>query len=149
MDPDMGAYVTNEKGEILGVSEVRDRMIRGQPLVVRGFDDGGMLGLGAVWGGLMNLNRGVSYPWFLSNFVFKIECPQVSAFNQRSRPDRWYFQLIPDGYRPDLLRAPAPEVTKSGRRVCFINDEDLFWQKPAAARQGERRQPLREPARAN
>ncbi len=129
MDPDMGAYVTNEKGEILGVSEVRDRLVRGRALVVRGFDGGGLLGFEGVWGELMNFKRGVSYPWFLSDFVFKIECPQVSAFNQRSRPDRLYFELIPDGYRPELLR--APDTTKSGRRIVFINDEGLFWQKPA------------------
>ncbi len=128
MDPDMGAYVTNEKGEILGVSEVRDRLVRGQALVVRGFDGGGLLGLEGVWRDLMNFRRGVSYAWFLSDFVFKIECPQVSMFNQRSRPNRSYFQLIPDGYRPDLLH--APRTTASGRRICFINDEGLFWQKP-------------------
>ncbi len=129
MDPDMGAYVTNEKGDVLGVSEVRDHLVRGQALVVRGFDGGGLLGLVGVWGDLMNFKRGVSYPWFLSDFVFKIQCPQVSMFNQRSRPNRSYFQLIPDGYRPELLR--APKTTESGNRIYFVNDEGLFWQKPA------------------
>lgn len=129
MDPDMGAYVTNDKGDILGVSEVRDRLVRGQRLVVRGFDDGGLLGLGGAWQELMNFKRGVSYPWFLTDFVFKIQCPQVSMFDQRSRPNRSYFQLIPDGYRPELLR--APDTTKSGNTIYFVNDEGLFWQKPA------------------
>jgi len=133
MDPDMGAYVTNERGDILGVSEVRDRLVRGRALGVRGFDDGGPLGLGGAWQELMNFKRGVSYPWFLSDFVFKIECPQVSMFNQRGLPKRAYFQLIPDGYRPDLLR--ASKTTASGRRVFFVNDEGLFWQKPAAPSQ--------------
>ena len=133
MDPDVGAYVTNEKGDLLGVSELRDRLVRGQALVVRGFDDGGVLGLAGLWEELMQFKRGVSYPWFLTDFVFKVQCPQVSRFNQRSLPNRSYFQLIPDGYRPELLR--APDTTGSGKRVYFVNDEGLFWQKPAAPSQ--------------
>ncbi len=34
---------------------------------------------------------------------------------------------------PDLLR--APETTKSGRRIFFINDVGSFWQEPAGQSQ--------------
>ena len=39
MDPDIGAYVTDEKGSILGVSEIRSRMIAGLPLRVKDVDE--------------------------------------------------------------------------------------------------------------
>jgi len=37
--------------------------------------------------------------------------------------------LIPDGYRPHLLREPT--ITDSGKIIVYTNDEDLFWKKPA------------------
>jgi len=76
----------------------------------------------------VNFIRGVSYTWFLSEFVFKIRCPAVSAFDQASKPDRVYFELIPDGYRGELLHGPV--MTETGKQIICINDEDLFWQKP-------------------
>ncbi len=59
----------------------------------------------------------------------KIRCPQRSIFNQAAQSERVYFELIPDGYREELLLRP-PELTKSGKRIVYLNDEDLFWQKP-------------------
>jgi hypothetical protein len=59
---------------------------------------------------------------------FKIECPQNSLFNLAAVPNRVYFELIPDGYRKELLR--APRIAPRGKTVVFTNDEGLFWQKP-------------------
>ena len=39
-----------------------------------------------------------------------------------------YFELIPDGYREELLQ--APKITEEGRKTVYINDEGLFWQEP-------------------
>jgi hypothetical protein len=67
--------------------------------------------------------------WFLTDFVFKIRCPQRSLFNQAAEPDRVYYELIPDGYREDLLREPT--ITDGGKIIVYTNDEDLFWQQPS------------------
>ncbi len=126
MDPDFGVYVTDEKGAILGVAEIRNRLIAGEPLVVEELDTSQSV-LARTWGGVRNLIEGVDYPWFLSKFIFKIRCPQVSRFNQRSMSDKAYFELLPDGYREELLR--ESRMTERGK-VVYINNEGLFWQKP-------------------
>ncbi len=126
MDPDFGVYVTDEKGVILGVAEIRHRLIAGEPLEVKGLDTSESA-LERTWGDVQNFFQGVDYPWFLSAFIFKIQCPQVSRFNQRSMPDKVYFELLPDGYREELLRESG--ATKRGK-VVYVNDEELFWQKP-------------------
>ncbi len=127
MDPDFGVYVTDEKGAILGVAEIRNRLIAGEPLVVEDLDTS-QSALTRTWGGVRNYMEGVDYLWYLSKNIFKTECPQVSKFNQRSMPDKVYFGLLPDGYREELLR--ESRMTERGK-VVYINDEELFWQKPA------------------
>jgi len=127
MDPDMGAYVTDEKGTILGVPEIRSRMIAGRVPRVKDVDDTGRLARARDdWS---NFIRGVDYLWFLSEFLFKIRCPQRSLFNQASEPNRVMVELIPDGYREELLQEPRTD--ERGRKIISINDEGLFWQRPS------------------
>lgn len=127
MDPDFGVYVTDEKGAILGIAEIRSRLIAGQPLVVKpvgpqpGF-------LAQAWSNVRSFIDGTSYFWYLSKNIFKVECQQYSRFNQAAHPNRVYFDLIPDGYREELLR--EPKITERGNKVVYLNDEGLFWQKP-------------------
>lgn len=127
MDPDCGAYVTDERGNVLGVREVRRRLVAGEPLGVRGL--GGDSGLAAAWDEAKNRMRGVSYRWFLSAFAFKIRCPQCSQFNQAADPGRAFFELLPDGYRGELMG--TSETTASGKRIVYVNDEETFWQRPS------------------
>ena len=68
--------------------------------------------------------------WFLTDFMFKIRCPQRSLFNQAAEPNRVYFELLPDDYRDELLQ--QPKITEDGRRTFYLNDEGLFWQDPPA-----------------
>ena len=126
MDPDFGVYVTDEKGSILGVAEIRSRLIAGEPLVVKDLTTG-RSGLAKAWDDFRNFVDGSDYLWFLSDFIFKMRCPQISMFDQRSKPNKVYFELLPDGYREELLQ--EPEMTERGK-IIYLNDEGLFWQKP-------------------
>jgi hypothetical protein len=125
-DPDFGAYVTDENSSPLGVAEIRNRMIAGEPLVVVGLDTSQSI-LAESWGSIKEFVEGADYLWYLSKNIFKIRCPQVSHFNEIAMPDKVYFELLPDGYRDDLLH--KSEMITSGK-VFYINDENLFWQKP-------------------
>jgi hypothetical protein len=127
MDPDLGAYMTDEKGTILGVAEIRSRMIAGRPLRVKDLVDAGRLE--SARNDWSNFTRGVDYLWFLSDFLFKIQCPKRSVFNQASEPKRVMIELIPDGYREELLQEPRTD--ERGRKIISINDQGLFWQKPS------------------
>ena len=126
MDPDFGAYLTDEEGNILGVSDVRSRLIAGQPLVPKDVNEGGRFS--TAWDNARGFIQGADYIWFLTDFVFKIRCPQRSLFNQAAEPNRVYFELIPDGYREEQLQ--APRITDTGRKIICLNDEGLFWQNP-------------------
>jgi hypothetical protein len=127
MDPDFGVYMTDETANILGVAEIRSRLISGEPLVVKSFDTSQSV-LSRSWANVRGYIKGADYLWYLRKNIFKIQCPQVSMFNQRSMPDKVYFELLPDGYREELLQ--TSQMTGRGK-VVFINDAGLFWQKPA------------------
>jgi hypothetical protein len=129
MDPDFGVYVTDEKGNIMGTAEIRSRLIAGEPLVVKDVVDNGKNIFADAWANLRDFIDGTNYLWYLRKNIFKIQCPQVSMFDQRSKPNKVYFELIPDGYREELLK--EPKITERGK-IVDINDEGLFWQKPEA-----------------
>jgi hypothetical protein len=133
MDPDFGVYVTDEQGAILGVAEIRSRLVAGRPMTVKPLDPPPGF-LARAWSNVQDFVDGTSYLWYLQKNLFKIECPQKSLFNLAAVPDRVHFQLIPDGYREEQLR--TPQITAQGKRVVFTNDEGLFWQKPEGASVG-------------
>ena len=128
MDPDFGVYVTDEKGNILGISEIRSRLIAGEPLVAKDVVSTGASLFEKARTSLRDFIEGADYLWYLRKNIFKIRCPQVSTFDQRSKPNKVYFELIPDGYRGELLQ--EPKMTERGK-IVYINDEVLFWQEPA------------------
>jgi hypothetical protein len=118
MDPDFGGYFMDEDGNILGIPEIRRRLISGAPLVVN--QD--------VRGFTMVLGKG-SYPWYLSKNIFRYACSQRNEFDHETeRKNRIDYELIPDGYRDELLL--EPEITKRGSKIVYTNDEDFFWQNP-------------------
>jgi hypothetical protein len=77
--------MTDDKRNILGVAEIRSRLIAGESLVVK--DVSGRSVFANAWDNMSNFIDGADYPWFLSDFIFKIRCPQISMFNQRSKPN--------------------------------------------------------------
>jgi hypothetical protein len=118
MDPDFGGYLMDEKGNLLGITEIRRRLIAGQPLLpnrdIKGFT--------------MVLGKG-SYAWYLSKNIFKYACARRSEFDQETtRKDKVYYELIPDGYEEKLLH--EAQTTPRGNKIIYVNAEDLFWQKP-------------------
>ncbi len=128
MDPDFGVYVTDEKNTILGTAEIRRRLIVGDTLVVHAVDEPQGV-FARTWSDAREVLDGRSYLWYLSKNLFKVRCPQVSMFAELSQPSRVYVELIPDGYREELLKEPAR--TSNGKQMIYINDEKLFWQRPA------------------
>lgn len=118
MDADMCAYLRDESDQILGIGEIRHRMVTDEKLMVND-EIGGLSKHLGKW----------SYPWYLSKNIFRCRCQQISQFDQESRRDpRIYYELIPDGFHEEWLT--EPKVTKRGNKTIYINDERLFWQRP-------------------
>lgn len=118
MDPDFGGYFMDESGNILGIAEIRRRLIAGQPLLPNRDAKGFTVILGKD-----------SYPWYLSKNIFRYSCSQCSKFDQETlKQGKVLYKLIPDGFDEELLL--EPQSTPCGITIIYVNDEKLFWQKP-------------------
>ncbi len=113
VDPTFYAYVTDENGTLLGIAEVRERLINGRPLVLN--ED-------ANW----NHESQQTKEYYLENYMAKnlyyIECVTENRFNPESRyrdTGSIYVKLV-----------PSDEEETSNERMIFTHDADYFWQAP-------------------
>lgn len=111
MDPTENAWVTDEEGNLLGISEVRERLRSGRPL---------LLNREANW----NNRRQTTKENYLDNYMAKnlyyVECPLRSEFGTEAKPyDRKnYVNLLPTGYASEEANGH------------IVYDDEWFWQSP-------------------
>jgi hypothetical protein len=126
IDPTFDAYVMDEKGSLLGIQEVRERLVKGQPLV---------LNADANWN-RENLQTKEDY---LENYMAKNLYRLQTPLNSEYDTETWkrgkevtYVELLPlDG----IEQTPQKEEqTNNSTEVKFIyyktNNPNLFWTKP-------------------
>lgn len=126
IDPTFDAYVMDENGNLLGLQEVRQRLIKGMPLV---------LNADANWNRVQLQTKEQYLQTYMAKNLYRLETPLVSEYDTET----WktgkvitYVELLPlDG----IVQTPQKGETvyqKSG--VKFIryktNNPDLFWTKP-------------------
>lgn len=125
LDPTNDAYVMNEKGELLGIRETRQRIIDRQPLI---------LNPDANW----NHKRTVTKEDYLYNYMAKnlymLECPITSSCNLETRGEGktfGYIRLLPLDY---FSQGPDKEEKTWPLNSTFItyhtNNEAKFWSAP-------------------
>jgi len=120
MDPTNDAYVTDEKGELLGIREVRERLIDNSPLV---------LNPDANW----NHKESVVISNYLYRYMAKnlyiLKCPVNSQYNLETVEQGKkvsYIELLPLDYfnqMPDKYEGENSVVYKT-------NNSEKFWQIP-------------------
>lgn len=126
IDPTNDAYVMNEKGELLSIEEVRERIINGKPLIINP---------DANWNHRSStLKEDYLYNYMAKN-LYKLECPVSSEYDIETRAQGkqiTYVQLLPLEYfkqKPDKV-----ESTNKNNGTTFIyyktNNPTLFWQAP-------------------
>ena len=112
MDPSHGIYVTDDKGTLLSIEEVRERLKNNQPLK-------------------LNKETERTKEWYLDYYMAKnlywIQCTNKSQFNTESRyrnndKDLQYISLTPSGYEEDNRYLKGNIIT---------HNPDYFWQLPA------------------
>ena len=126
IDPTFDSYVMDEKGNLLGIREVRERLVKGLPLV---------LNADANW----NRSTPQTKEGYLQNYMaknlYRLETPVVSQYDSetwKSGKVAAYVELLPlDG----LVQTPQKdESTNQKTGVKFINyktnNPDLFWAVP-------------------
>ena len=115
IDPTFNAYVMNEKGEMLGISEVRERLINGKTLI---------LNPDANW----NRKNSQTKEYYLENYMaknlYRLECSILSEYNTETYNEGktvTYLELLPlDG---------LVQTQESNNRLK-TNNPDLFWAIP-------------------
>jgi hypothetical protein len=124
MDPTNDAYVMNEKGELLGIPEVRQRLINGETLIVNP---------DANWNHKSTATKAHYLDHYMTKNLYRLECPVDSRHNLEKRGQRLtYVELLPLDYFNQ-----SPGMTKAvneKNNTTFVryktNNPDKFWQAP-------------------
>ncbi len=125
-DPTNDAYVMNEKGELLGIQEVRERIIRNEPLI---------LNPTANWNHRSSTTKEDYLYRYMAKNLYILQSPVSSTWNMEAPAQGktiQYIQLLPLDYfkqSPDVKENPNQ---KSGTRYQFYNTNSpaAFWQLP-------------------
>jgi hypothetical protein len=126
VDPTNDAYVMNEKGELLGIEEVRERIISGKPL---------LLNPEANWNRKSSTTKEEYLYNYMAKNLYRIECPLLSEYDTETPvPGKKivYVELLPlDAFNQDPRKS---EHTYSKSGLTFINYKTnnplVFWARP-------------------
>lgn len=126
IDPTFDAYVMNEKGELLGLSEVRERLINGKTLI---------LNPDANWNRKNSQTKEEYLETYMAKNLYRLKTPLVSQYDSETwKPEKeiTYIELLPlDG----IEQTPQKnEETNAKTGVTHINyktnNPNLFWTDP-------------------
>lgn len=125
VDPTFDAYVMNEKGELLSIEEVRERIIEDKPLIINP---------NANWNNRISQEKEYYLLNYMAKNLYMLECPVNSQYDLETREqgkDVAYIQLLPLDY---FKQSPDKEETPIGEKGRMIeyktNNPALFWAKP-------------------
>ncbi len=114
LDPTFAAYVKDENGNFLSISEVRERLIDGRPLILN--ED-------ANWNNQSKQTKEEYLMDYMAKNLYWLQVPVNSQFNPESRYRNYvnkYVSLLPIGYTRSNM----------GNIGTIIHDKEYFWQKP-------------------
>ncbi|MCR8559409.1 transglutaminase-like domain-containing protein [Mucilaginibacter sp. BJC16-A38] len=123
MDPTFNAYVSDEKGNLLNIEEVRERLINDKPLVLN--DD-------ANWNNKVKQTKEDYLGRYMSKNLYWLKCSAKSEWDletyKAGKANMEYVDLYPGGF--SVIHG-LPKKTAYGQTVYASNNPDYFWQKPA------------------
>jgi len=124
LDPTFDAYVMNEKGELLGLQEVRNRLTNDQPLI---------LNPEANWN-RQNSQTKENYLYnYMAKNLYRLETPIHSTYNYETKEKGKtveYMQLLPlDGINQEpKIKISESEKSKMVYKTYITNNPNLFWE---------------------
>jgi hypothetical protein len=125
IDPTMNAFITDQFGVMLGIEEVRQRLIADEPL---------SLNSEANWNGASVDIKQYLYEYMAKN-LYILECPIYSKYDMETKRlfDKYkYVKLIPLDYneqKPDLYKRKSRKFTTLFQYKT--NNSKLFWVLPS------------------
>jgi hypothetical protein len=126
IDPTFDAYVMNEHGELLGIAEVRERIISGKPLI---------LNPEANWNHKVIQTKAYYLYSYMAKNLYMFECPINSEYDSETRQSGKsinYVLLKPLEYFNKSLEKSVRtnDISKTTLVTYKTNNADWFWQKP-------------------
>jgi len=126
IDPTFDAYVMNEKGDLLGIQEVRERIIDGRPLIINP---------SANWNHKVSqVKEDYLYSYMAKN-LYILECPLSSEYDTetvQSGKKTSYLKLIPLDYYKKTIGTgiSTNNISKTVTVTYRTNNPQLFWTAP-------------------
>lgn len=126
IDPTFDAYVMDEKGDLLGIEEVRERLVKGMPLV---------LNADANWNRTSLQTKEEYLQTYMAKNLYRLETPLVSQYDSETwtgGKEVTYVELLP---LDAIVQGPQKrESVNQKTGVKFINyktnNPKFFWTKP-------------------
>lgn len=126
IDPTFDAYVMDQQGNLLGIQEVRERLIKGLPLVLNADANWNRENLQTKRGYLEN---------YMAKNLYRLQTPLVSEYDTetwKAGKEITYVELLPlDGIQ-QTPRYTVQLNTNTGVKFIYYktNNPALFWTKP-------------------
>ena len=126
IDPTHDAYVMNEKGELLSIEEVRDRIINGKTII---------LNPDANWNHKESDTKESYLYEYMAKNLFRLECPVESEYDYET----WkkgktvtYIELLPLNTYKQSPQKSVSTNSKIGTTFIYYktNNPNLFWALP-------------------
>lgn len=113
MDPTFAAYVSDENGVLLGIDEVRERLVTGRPIVLN--ED-------ANWNHKSHQTKSHYIDEYMAKNLYVVECCSEYRYGNESTFKPEYFALAAKGHE-------ANWITRDRKNYSTTNNK-LFWQPP-------------------
>jgi len=126
IDPTFCAYVMDEKGQLLGLGEVRERIVDNKPLIINP---------DANWNHKSSETKEHYLYYYMAKNLYRLECNTSSEYDTETRlPGKMlnYVQLIPLDYfiqKPDKWQSLDAGGTKAD--TYYTNNPATFWAAPS------------------
>ena len=126
IDPTFDAFVMNEKGDLLSMEEVRERIINDRPLI---------LSPEANWNHKASETKDYYLYYYMAKNLYLLQCPISSEYDTETRQEGKrinYVSLVPlDYFKKSLDKV---ESTNNTNKTTFVyyktNNQNSFWQAP-------------------
>ncbi|HUQ66276.1 MAG TPA: transglutaminase-like domain-containing protein [Flavitalea sp.] len=124
VDPTNNAYVMNERGELLSIEEVRERIINDKPV---------LLNPDANWNNKSSATKEEYLYKYMAKNLYRLQCPLVSEFDTETWKDGkkiTYVELLPlDAFQQKPDKSESTN-TKTGTTFTYLktNNPKSFWQ---------------------
>lgn len=125
IDPTFDSYVMNEKGDLLSIEEVRQRIINDEPLIISP---------DANWNHKQSETKQYYLFYYMAKNLYLLECPVNSVYDaetSQAGKQITYLQLLPLDYfkQPTQTQWQNP-ATQTTLITFYTNNPAYFWQAP-------------------